>query len=146
MLAGKSGDAGYLWHADLTRTSGLGSSASTILAASSSGTVAGIDESYYNDLGYSYIILPSGTACTNPLACTISNTSRYTGTVASLGLTPGTYTWTWGASENQKLTIYVEVPAPLPLFGAATAFGWSRRLRRRIRKRAAVAPGSTSNI
>jgi hypothetical protein len=27
----------------------------------------------------------------------------------------------------------VEVPAPVPLFGAAAAFGWSRRLRRRLR-------------
>jgi hypothetical protein len=27
----------------------------------------------------------------------------------------------------------VEVPAPMPLFGAAAAFGWSRRLRRRLR-------------
>lgn len=28
---------------------------------------------------------------------------------------------------------YTEVPGPLPLLGAATAFGWSRRLRTRIR-------------
>ncbi len=27
----------------------------------------------------------------------------------------------------------VEVPGPLPLFGAAAAFGWSRRLRHRCR-------------
>ena len=27
----------------------------------------------------------------------------------------------------------VDVPAPMPLFGAAAAFGWSRRLRRRLR-------------
>ena len=32
-----------------------------------------------------------------------------------------------------------EVPAPLPLLGAGAAFGWSRRLRRRIRTQAGVA-------
>lgn len=31
------------------------------------------------------------------------------------------------------------VPAPLPLLGAGAAFGWSRRLRRRIRSRVAMA-------
>jgi hypothetical protein len=30
-------------------------------------------------------------------------------------------------------TTPVDVPAPMPLFGAAAAFGWSRRLRRRLR-------------
>ena len=32
------------------------------------------------------------------------------------------------------------VPGPLPLFGAATAFGFSRKLRRRLRTAAAVSP------
>lgn len=32
-----------------------------------------------------------------------------------------------------------EVPAPLPLLGAGAALGWSRRLRRRIRSRVAMA-------
>jgi hypothetical protein len=40
-------------------------------------------------------------------------------------------------SSNTLLFILAEsptgVPAPLPLFGAAAAFGWSRRLRRRIK-------------
>jgi len=32
------------------------------------------------------------------------------------------------------------VPGPLPLFGAARAFGFSRKLRRRLRTAAAVSP------
>ena len=32
-----------------------------------------------------------------------------------------------------KANTPVDVPAPMPLFGAAAAFGWSRRLRRRLR-------------
>jgi hypothetical protein len=135
LLAGTSNASAYLWYASLTRTSDLGVSGVTIDAVASSGTVAGIDESYYDPriMNSSLIVLPSGVACTSPLTCTIANISSYSGTIASLGLTPGTYTWTWGASEDQKLTINVEAPGPLPALGAATAFGWSRRLRRRIR-------------
>jgi hypothetical protein len=32
-----------------------------------------------------------------------------------------------------KANTLVDVPGPMPLFGAAAAFGWSRRLRRRLR-------------
>ena len=147
LLAGTTNASAYLWYANLTRTSDLGSSPTTIDATSSSGTVSGIDESYYDPQisNSSLIILPSVNPCTSPSSCIIANTSSYSGTISSLGLTPGTYTWTWGASENQRLTIYVEAPAPLPLFGAASAYGWSRRLRRRIGNRVAVVPGSTTN-
>jgi hypothetical protein len=57
--------------------------------------------------------------------------------LASLGVTPGIYTWTWGSgADSDDLTLLVEesippVPGPLPLLGAAAAFGWSRRLRKR---------------
>ena len=148
LLAGTTNSSAYLWYADLTRTSDLGTNLVTANAATSSGSVAGIDESYYDPLvaKSSLIILPSGAACTNPLICTIANTSSYSGTIASLGLTPGTYTWAWGASEDQKLTIDVEAPAPLPVLGAASAFGWSRRLRRRIRGRAANAAGPKPQV
>jgi hypothetical protein len=50
-------------------------------------------------------------------------------------------TWTIdGTSESINLFIGppAEVPGPLPLFGAAAAYGWSRRIRRRI-----TAPVST---
>jgi hypothetical protein len=35
-------------------------------------------------------------------------------------------------NANASLNQAAEVPGPLPLFGAAAAFGWSRRMRRRI--------------
>ena len=58
-------------------------------------------------------------------------------TFASLGLTPGTYDWVWGSgatSDSYRLIISnsSDVPGPMPLFGAGAAFGWSRKLRRRI--------------
>lgn len=58
-------------------------------------------------------------------------------TLASLGVTPGTYSWSWGSGlDSDDLTLHVEetippVPGPLPLLGAGAAFGWSRRLRKR---------------
>lgn len=45
-----------------------------------------------------------------------------------------------GTLAIDSFNITEPVPAPLPLFGAAAAFGWSRRLRRRI----SVAGGSAS--
>lgn len=57
--------------------------------------------------------------------------------LASLGVTPGIYTWSWGSgADSDDLTLLVEesippVPGPLPLLGAGAAFGWSRRLRKR---------------
>jgi hypothetical protein len=64
-------------------------------------------------------------------------TSTFLGkTFASLGLTPGTYDWTWGTANPDSYRLVIgnssNVPGPLPLFGVGAAFGWSRRLRKRI--------------
>ena len=63
-------------------------------------------------------------------------------TFASLGLTSGTYDWVWGSAYPDSYRLCIgsgpcapassSVPGPLPLFGAGAAFGWSRRLRKRI--------------
>jgi len=63
-------------------------------------------------------------------------------TFASLGLTSGTYDWVWGSANPDSYRLCIgsgpcapatsSVPGPLPLFGAGAAFGWSRRLRKRI--------------
>ena len=61
---------------------------------------------------------------------TFNNTS-----LAAQGFTvPGLIgTWTINStSESIQLFVVPAVPGPLPLFGAAAAFGWSRRMRRRI--------------
>lgn len=92
-----------------------------------------------------FIYLPSTYLSGNSISSTTIFSSS---TLASLGLVPkSSFEWTWGAgAPSQTLRLDIEpVPAPLPLFGAASAYGWSRRLRRRIRNRVAVAPGSTTN-
>jgi len=62
-------------------------------------------------------------------------------TLASLGITTTGLIGTWtitGTSESIFAVIgapgapSAAVPGPLPLFGAGAAFGWSRRLRKRI--------------
>lgn len=79
----------------------------------------------------------------------ISNSMFFAGeTFASIGLTPGTYTWTWGSGANADSVVMTiaNVPGPLPLFGAGAAYAWSRHLRHRCRRgaRAAVCSGRQS--
>lgn len=70
----------------------------------------------------------------------IFSSSIFTGqTLASLGFTLSSGligTWSLdGTSDTIQAFLgppSAEVPGPLPLFGAAAAFGWSRRMRRRI--------------
>lgn len=43
--------------------------------------------------------------------------------------TPNDFRWNYAYAERVSPS---SVPGPLPLFGAAAAFGWSRRLRKRL--------------
>ena len=45
----------------------------------------------------------------------LSGSATYSGrTVASLGVTPGTYLWRWGNGANQNFTLQIPVPPPGP--------------------------------
>jgi hypothetical protein len=62
-----------------------------------------------------------------------------TGTSSGLSLSPLAITGSWNNSVQANvqtfgLTVGVDVPGPLPALGAAAAFGYSRRLRRRIQQ------------
>jgi hypothetical protein len=51
---------------------------------------------------------------------TLSSSATYSGTLASLNVTPGTYTWTWGTGANQNFTldaVATGVPEPGSTFG-----------------------------
>ena len=69
----------------------------------------------------------------------IVSSAKFNGTtLATLGFTTTGLIGTWtlnGTSETIQLFVgnppAAAVPGPLPLFGAAAAFGWSRRLRKR---------------
>jgi hypothetical protein len=75
----------------------------------------------------------------------------YDDPINGLGFTPGTTgligTWTiTGTGEAIYACLgpdsCVPSPAPLPVLGASAAFGWSRRLRRRLRKGVPTSPGA----
>jgi hypothetical protein len=63
-----------------------------------------------------------------------------TSTVAGTALSPNITANSWQASDLANASTFgltigaVEVPGPLPVLGAAAAFGYSRRLRRRIQQ------------
>lgn len=83
---------------------------------------------------------------TNPLTTPTSTnllTNLLAGSPKPAGpLGAGSYTF-WiqqvsGDSEYRFTVSTINVPAPLPLLGAGAAFGWSRRLRRRLRSSSLV--------
>lgn len=113
------------------------------LASSGSGDNFGISPIEY---GFPSLYVPttyvSGTA--------LSATDTYSGqSLASLGLTLGTYTWTWGTGMNtDSLTVQIGPAATAVLepstavvavFGAVAflAYGWSRHRREQPRQAAA---------
>ena len=52
----------------------------------------------------------------------LSNSAIYSGkTIATLGVTPGTYVWTWGTGANQNFTLQIPVPPPPPVTGPPVA-------------------------
>jgi hypothetical protein len=70
-------------------------------------------------------------------SATFSNT-----TLAGLGFTTTGLIGTWTLTDggDQIRVVLTEVPGPLPLLGAGAAFGFSRRLRRRISASQATPP------
>lgn len=105
----------------------------TSVSGLSTGVIAGIGRFV---IGPSYV---SGTPIVS--SATFSGKS-----LADLGLTPlsGTLgTWTLagtGDTISINVTNPVAVPGPLPVLGAGVAFGFSRRLRKRIKSRQSQAP------
>jgi len=106
------------------------------------GSASEFDGSYTGVAGF---ILLGPTLFATPAASgdPINSTALLNVPMSALGLTftSGLIAQYKINSTNDTINIYADsppipppasVPAPLPLFGAAAAFGWSRRLRRRI--------------
>jgi hypothetical protein len=72
-----------------------------------------------------------GLASSYALNAPITASMTFSGqSISSLGLTPGTYEW-FLKETNETIQLSI-VPGPLPLLGAGLAYGFSRRLRRRV--------------
>jgi hypothetical protein len=79
-----------------------------IPASSGSGDMVGISTG--GCCGINLLSVPTGYVSGTAL----SDTAIYGGTtIASLGVTPGTYVWTWGTTENQNFTLQT-LPGILP--------------------------------
>jgi hypothetical protein len=104
-------------------------------ASSSSGPIVGFDATdtapFNRDLR-----IPTGYV--NDSALGTSTDTFAMQTLASLGLTPGTYQWTWGTGADQSFTVQiigtvssVPLPGALPLFATGLAglglLGWRRK-------------------
>ena len=79
------------------------------------------------------ITLPPDYVSLSPI---VSSTRFSNRTLAELGLTTEGLIGTWNLRDTTtrdaiQVVVSHQVPGPLPLLGAAAAFGWSRRLRRR---------------
>jgi hypothetical protein len=105
----------------------------SIFGASS---VSGIPTLLYGDVNR--FLIDSTYATNTPI---VSSATFNAQTLASIGFTTSGLIGTWsltGTSETIQVIVgpptapAAAAPSPLPLFGAAAAFGWSRRLRRRI--------------
>jgi hypothetical protein len=124
---------GTLLNYRLTGPSSFDGTVSATPASSVSGiatSISGIAEVFGIDPDY-----VSGTPIVS--SATFSNT-----TLAGLGFTTTGLIGTWTLTDGgeQIRVVLTEVPGPLPLLGAGTAFGFSRRLRRRISASQATLP------
>ena len=87
--------------------------------------------------GASQFAIASSYASGSSIVSTATFANR---TLASFGLTTPGVVGTWSLLNGEQTVDSIQaivgapaaVPGPLPLLGAAAAFGWSRRLRRRI--------------
>ena len=88
---------------------------------------------FWEEYNYTYALDPSYV-----LGQSFYSSATFNGrSLSSEGFTARGLVGTWtmnGTSES--INVYIgsteQAPGPLPLFGAAAAFGWSRRLRKRI--------------
>ena len=94
-------------------------SGGVMLASSGSGEMVGIlTLRVYPDLFVRFLIVPRGYVS----GTFLSNSATYSGkTLATLGVTPGTYVWTWGTGANQNFTLDIPVPPPPPVTGPPVA-------------------------
>jgi hypothetical protein len=87
----------------------FGSSGFFTLASSGSGDMVGIATG--EELRPVSLIVPTGYVS----GTFLSDSATYSGkTLASLGVTPGTYVWTWGNGANQNFTLQIPPPVTGP--------------------------------
>lgn len=114
-------------YSGLTGPTSFGTATASTTASASSGSDVGIFASY----GDPFLYAPNGYVSGTALADTATFPDA---TFASLGFTPGTYTYVWGTGANaDSLVVTGVVPEPATWAGLAVgtaALGWTLRRRR----------------
>ena len=89
-------------------TMGSFGSGLTTTASSGSGDMVGVFSVRFGNL-FTVLSVPTGYVSGTPL----SDSATYNNaTLASLGVTPGTYVWKWGTGANQNFTLKILTPGP----------------------------------
>jgi hypothetical protein len=89
--------------------------------ATGTGEVAGICGSTNCDSPYAWVVVPQGYVSGAALS---GNETWDDTTLASLGVTPGTYTWTWGSGANTgSFVLDIGAPAVTPEPASLIFFG-----------------------
>jgi len=73
-------------------------------------------------------------------ALTSAGNGKYYGTTTNGGANELGSIFEFNSGANSSGSNSVPTPSPLPVIGAGAAFGWSRRLRRRIQQARPVVP------
>ena len=93
------------------------------------GTGTGDRVALSDTVNFNEILVPLGYVSGHPL----ESTAAFAGTFASLGITPGSYTWTWG-SGNTANSFTLNVDAPEPASASLLALAAAALLARRRRR------------
>jgi hypothetical protein len=89
-----------------------------MFAASGGGNVVGIAAASSLEFTGALLSVPRGYVS----GTFLSDSATYRGaTLATLGVTAGTYVWTWGTGANQNFTLQIPVPLPPPVTGPPVA-------------------------
>ena len=87
----------------------FGSRRFEVFANSGGGNMVGIAAASSSEFKGVFLSVPRGYVS----GTFLSDRATYSGaTLATLGVTPGTYVWTWGTGANQNFTLQIKTPGP----------------------------------
>jgi hypothetical protein len=133
-------DSGYSIYPIISATTGFGGTGSLSGDINPAGSSVSGSAFFFASSAYQYSTLYQSSIGLDPMYSAgspfFSSATFNDQSLASQGFTATGLVGTWNlVGTSESINIYIgatATPGPLPLFGAGAAFGWSRRLRKRI--------------